>query len=224
LIPIDDQPIYSIGAVANMLEVPASTIRAWEDRYGAVLPSRSEGAQRLYSRSQVDHLRFIKSQIDIGMSAADAHRLLAQQLQDGGLPTPTPVGEADRRPLVLLAERDQYAAELAQYFLRTEGYEVCVAHDAVQTKLLVGERSPDVVIIDLLISGGAGYRLCREIAAGGCHILAVAAIDAGDEAVLAGAAAFLQKPLEPLHLVAAVRDLMGTSATARSARQSRSRS
>src|SRR5439155_11838843 len=65
-----DQPIYSIGAVARMLDIPASTLRAWEDRYSLISPRRSEASHRLYSRGQVEKLRFIKSQIDSGMSAA----------------------------------------------------------------------------------------------------------------------------------------------------------
>jgi hypothetical protein len=39
--------------------------------------------------------------------------------------------------------------------------------------------------------------------------------------MLVGAAAFLRKPLDSLQLVSAARDLLGTSALARSARQSR---
>ena len=74
----DERAVYSIGAVARMLDVPTSTLRAWEERYGVVTPNRSDGSQRLYSRSQVEQLRYIKDQIDSGLSAADSHRLLAQ--------------------------------------------------------------------------------------------------------------------------------------------------
>ena len=35
--------VYSIGAVARMLDVPAATIRNWEERYATVVPERSEG-------------------------------------------------------------------------------------------------------------------------------------------------------------------------------------
>src|SRR5437867_3913476 len=38
-----DQPVYSIGAVAKMLGMPTSTLRAWEERYGMVAPFRSPG-------------------------------------------------------------------------------------------------------------------------------------------------------------------------------------
>jgi DNA-binding transcriptional MerR regulator len=212
-----DQPVYSIGAAAKIVDVPTATLRAWEDRYGVIKPKRSEGSQRLYSRNQVEQLKFIKSQMDAGVSAADAHRLLSRELAAGRAPAwvREPSGEA--KPLILLAERDPYAAELAEYLLRTEGYDVSIATDAKQIRLLFAERSPDLVVIDLLISGGAGFRLCSELTAeSAIQVLAVASIDAADEALAAGASAFLRKPLEPLALVSIVRDLLGTSALARS--------
>jgi DNA-binding transcriptional MerR regulator len=214
--PAQDEAIYSIGAVGRMLDIPTSTLRAWEERYSVIAPVRSHGSQRLYSRAQVEQLRFIKSRMEAGVSAADAHRLLAQDISAGRIPS----GETDpgggSRPLVLLVERDAYAANLAEYFLRTEGCDVAVALDATQAKLHFEERSPEVVVLDLLISGGAGFRLCGEFAAKGTsQILAVSAIESADEAVRSGAAAFMRKPLDALTLVSTVRDLMGTSALAR---------
>ena len=217
-----EQPVYSIGAVAQMLEVPASTLRAWEERYGVIVPNRSGGSQRLYSRNQLELLRFIKRQIESGMSAADAHRVLSQELASGRLPADGDGEKEELRPLVLIAERDPYAAELSEYFLRTEGYEVATALDAVQARLQFEERSPDLVVLDLLISGGAGFRLCREFTARvGTRILAVSALDSADEALQVGASAFLNKPIEPLQLISTVRDLLGTSALARSASRTR---
>ena len=35
--------LYSIGAVARMTGVPVGTLRAWEERYGLVVASRSAG-------------------------------------------------------------------------------------------------------------------------------------------------------------------------------------
>src|ERR1700693_1472088 len=142
----EDQPIYSIGSVAHMLDIPTSTLRGWEERYSVVTPVRSSGSQRLYSRDQVEQLRFIKGHIESGRSAADAHRLLSQQLATGI----THMGVlddpgAERRTLILIAERDSYAADLEEYFLRTEGYDVCIALDATQAKALFGQRAPDLV-------------------------------------------------------------------------------
>jgi DNA-binding transcriptional MerR regulator len=220
----EDQAVYSIGAVARMLDVPASTLRAWEERYAVITPTRSEGSQRLYSRTQVEQLRFIKSRIESGASASDAHRLLSQELTADRVPTGEVRPVDETKPLVLIAERDSYAAGLAEYFLRTEGYEVAIATDAQQTRLHFEERSPDVVILDLLVSGGAGFRLCAELAATGtAQIIAVSAIDSSAEAMRLGAAAFLHKPLEPLRLASTVRDLLGTSAMAERGRRSTAR-
>jgi DNA-binding transcriptional MerR regulator len=216
----EKQGVYSIGAVANMLDIPASTLRGWEERYGIVTPIRSKGSQRLYSRNQVELLRFIKAEIDSGNSAADAHRVLNQRMADGSKRIEPILPQGGRRFVVLIAERDEYAAELEEYFLRTEGYDVFVAEEANQARLLFEERSPDVVLIDLMISAGEGFELCAEFAvkAPGT-VLAVASIDVPDEAVRAGAAAFLLKPIAPLKLVSTVRDLLGTSALVRQARR-----
>jgi DNA-binding transcriptional MerR regulator len=209
----EDQAVYSIGAVARMLDMPTSTLRGWEERYGVVTPDRSHGSQRLYSRQQVEQLRFIKAQIDMGNSAADAHRLLTQHLASGPVRIRAATEDAAARPLILIAERDSYAADLAEYFLGTEGYDVAIAMNATQARIIFDERSPEVVIIDLLISGGAGFRLCADFAArSSIPVIAVASIDEPDEAILSGASAFLSKPLDPLRLVSTVRDLLGRSA------------
>ena len=62
-----------------MLGIPVATIRNWEERYGTIVPERSPGGHRLYSRDQVEQLRFIAAEVARGLSAADAHRLLAEQ-------------------------------------------------------------------------------------------------------------------------------------------------
>src|SRR5258705_4212875 len=76
-------PLFSIGAVARMLDLSAATIRTWETRYGFVVPQRSGGGQRLYSRDQVDQLRFVKDEVDAGRRPREAHRLLVERVNRG---------------------------------------------------------------------------------------------------------------------------------------------
>jgi DNA-binding transcriptional MerR regulator len=209
------EPVYSIGAVARMLKVTATTLRAWEDRYGVVTPERSGGDQRLYSRDQVDQLRFVQRLMGSGLQAADAHRVLAQRLVEGmGLvpEVPGPSGVS-----ILLAERDVYTAQMIEYLLRTEGYEVAIALDAEDARQLFAETAPALVIVELVISGGVGVQLCRDLASAGARVLAVSSLALGDAALGAGAEAFLMKPLDPLQAVSTVKDLLGTSALARPA-------
>ena len=216
LVPSGDQggegagaePAYSIGGVSGLVGVETSTLRAWEQRYKTVVPLRSSGGQRIYSRDQVDQLRFVVAQIDAGMSAADAHRVPAQRMDAVTFVPPGP----RQSMLVLLAERDQFAAELFEYFLRTEGLDVCVALDAGEAAKLQQQRRPDLLILELLLGGGSAIDLCRAAVADGIPVLTVSSMALRDVAVEAGASAFLTKPIEPLRLVSTVRDLLGTSA------------
>jgi DNA-binding transcriptional MerR regulator len=209
--------IYSIGAVARMLGVPAQTLRAWEERYQQIVPARSGGGQRLYSRDQVDQLSFIRNQIEQGLQPADAHRLLAQHPSEvASIPVeqrPNAPASVDAATTVLLAERDPYAAEFAEYFLRTEGYLVRIVLDPAVAAEILRDEPPSVLVVDLLIAGGAGLALCRAARDNGSvPVLAVSAVDQRDQAFAAGAEAFLVKPLDPLQFVSTVRDLVGTSA------------
>jgi DNA-binding transcriptional MerR regulator len=205
----DRDGIYSIGAVVKMLGVPAQTLRSWEDRYHQIMPERSAGGQRLYSREQVDQLRFVLEELDRGMQPADAHRLLEERRR---YPTEPRPGE-DPRVTILIAERDPFAAKYSEYFLRTEGYAVHVSFDFEAARAFLEEDPPSVAVIDLLISGGGGFDLCRLAQTGGAaRILAVSTLDSRDQALQVGADAFLLKPLEPLQFVSTVRDLLGTSA------------
>lgn len=207
--------IYSIGAVARMLGVPTATLRTWEERYEVVVPERSSGGHRLYTRDQVEELRFVLRSIERGLQPADAHRLLADRLAEGsGSPLDLPGSET--RLLIMLAERDPYSAEFADYFLRTEGYETIVVLDAREAEALFDERSPQLAVVDLLISGGAGPTLCRNLRDRGALVLAISPLESRDEALEYGADAFLQKPLDPLRLVSTVKDLLGDSAFLRS--------
>jgi DNA-binding transcriptional MerR regulator len=209
--------IYSIGAVARMLGVPTQTLRAWEDRYQQIVPARSSGGQRLYSRDQVDQLSFIRNQIEQGLQPADAHRLLAQHHSEVASISVeqhrSTRANVDAATTVLLAERDAYAAEFAEYFLRTEGYLVRIVLNPAAAAEILRDEPPSVLVVDLLIAGGAGLALCRSARdRGSVPVLAVSAVDQRDEALAAGAEAFLVKPLDPLQFVSTVRDLIGTSA------------
>jgi DNA-binding transcriptional MerR regulator len=208
-----DGPVYSIGAVSKMLDVPVATLRTWEERYDVVRPTRSPGGHRLYSVEQTEQLRFVVDRVGEGISPRGAHRLLAETLERSPRLAGRPSGDVSI--LILLAEPDPYAAEFAEYFLRTEGFEVVLALDAMDAERISRARAPHVAIIDLLLVGSAGIESCRRIAGSGALVLAVSPLDQGKEAIEAGASAFLQKPLDPLKLVATVKTLTGTSATQR---------
>jgi len=210
---VDDAgvPIYTISAVERMVGVPAATLRNWEDRYGLIEPQRSRGGHRLYTRGQVEQLRFVAARLDEGLQPAEAHRLLGERLAaEPGAPAAP--ADAPASALVLLAERDPYAAESAEFFLRSEGYDVVLAFDVEEAERVQDERSPQLAIVEWLISGGGGAALCRRLKEGGAGAcLAISSLDAREEALEAGADAFLQKPIDPLRLVSTARGLLAAT-------------
>ena len=93
-----------------MVDLAPATIRTWETRYGLVAPVRSEGGQRLYSRIQVDQLRFLKAEVEQGRRPGEAHRLLSERLAAGN-------GFSGTRMRVLLAGSGLDAARVLKELL-----------------------------------------------------------------------------------------------------------
>jgi CheY-like chemotaxis protein len=171
---------------------------------------RSEGGRRLYTRDQLEQLRFVKERVDEGLPTADAHRLLAER-QAGTQPiVERRTSAVPERMLVLLAESDRHGAELNDFFLRAEGYEVEVALTAEDAEEKFASQDPALAIVELMISGGGGRALCERLKQRrGTPVLCISSLDLGEQALAAGADAFLKKPLEPQQLVATVKDLLG---------------
>lgn len=135
----DGRPLFTIGSVARLLDVPPATIRTWEARYGLIVPARSPGGQRLYSRDQVEQLRLVRDTIAAGRRPAEAHRLLADQLRDGSLP-----------PLrLLLAGRRQDLAEGLRRLFGGTAFEIVAARDGATARAMHEELDPALVVVDM---------------------------------------------------------------------------
>jgi DNA-binding transcriptional MerR regulator len=202
--------LYSIGAIARMTDVPVATLRTWEDRYGLVIAARSAGGQRRYSRAQLEQLMFVAEQVRDGLSPGDAHRLLAER-GAGGVMEPADAAESIG-VLILIAERDPHAASYLDYFLRTEGYRVEVVSDAAEAERRFALLAPQLVIVELMLSGGLGGALVERLTRSRALVVAISPLAAGEVSAALGADAFLQKPVDPVVLLSTVRDLLGTSA------------
>src|SRR5258707_1818390 len=133
--------LFSIGAVARMLDLSAATIRTWETRYGFIVPQRSDGGRRLYSRDQVDQLRFVKDEVDAGRRPGEAHRLLAERVDRGDS-----FGGTKLR--VLVAESRVGASTVLKELLGTDAFEVLLASDPTAAGQVFDELAPAVVLVD----------------------------------------------------------------------------
>lgn len=72
--------VYRVGTAARLCGLQVSTLRNWEARYGLVVPVRTLGGQRLYSVDDVERLTTLKTLIDRGLSAGEAHNVLRARL------------------------------------------------------------------------------------------------------------------------------------------------
>lgn len=70
----DIGPRFSISDVARILDLSASTLRMWEN-LGLVDPQRTPGGRRLYTASQVEHLKYVSRLRDENKLSIEAIRL-----------------------------------------------------------------------------------------------------------------------------------------------------
>ena len=70
------EDLIFISTAARMLGMHPQTLRKYE-RLGLVRPARTIGSMRLYSRDEIDRLRFIKRLVeDMGINLAGVQQLL----------------------------------------------------------------------------------------------------------------------------------------------------
>lgn len=76
-LPFDDHdaPLYGVGQVAEMLGVQPAFLRRL-DVEGVVQPSRSDGGQRRYSRTEVLRIQRVSEMADRGMTLIGIRRIL----------------------------------------------------------------------------------------------------------------------------------------------------
>jgi DNA-binding transcriptional MerR regulator len=82
---------FRIQVAAELCGVPATTLRAWERRYGVPVPRRTATAYRLYGAEDVELVRRMRELVDDGVSPGEA----AQRV----LGSAPPVSAAEHVPL-----------------------------------------------------------------------------------------------------------------------------
>ena len=90
---------------------------------------------------------------------------LAQFMRDNGRPMPDELKQGSGRRRVLIVEDSSSTREaLAEHLSsRPQPFEVVTASDGFEAGRLVGTFRPDVVLLDLRMSGLDGFQVCRTI-------------------------------------------------------------
>lgn len=141
--------MYSIKQVVEMLDIPSVTLRAWESRYQAVIPERTESGYRLYSQENIEDLRYLKEQTEKqGISISHAVRLLkadkAKRLEDrmnvpGGAPEEAIDKMKQQIYNALLEFQGERANALIDFGFSLYGYETMFHQVLVPILIRVGD-------------------------------------------------------------------------------------
>ena len=118
-------------------------------------------------------------------------------------------------PHVLIVEDDTHIRELIALHLGLEGLETSAVADGREALSLVGSRTFDLVVLDLMLPGVDGIAICRALRRGGPNldvpVLMLTARREESDKVLgleSGADDYLAKPFGIRELVARVRALL----------------
>jgi hypothetical protein len=89
-------PEFTMQAVSSMTDVPGDTLRSWQRRYGFPTPARNDSNYRLFSRRDIEAVRWIRDQTARGQGTREAIAML-RRIQDG-LHGSAPVSVTGARP------------------------------------------------------------------------------------------------------------------------------
>jgi len=78
----DNTPLYNLKAVIHEVGLNPATLRAWERRYGLLKPKRSPGGHRLYSRRDIELLKWLIERQKEGLSISSAVEMWKSQQED----------------------------------------------------------------------------------------------------------------------------------------------
>ena len=180
----------TLGQAAKYLGVAQSTMRKWSD-VGKVSAFYTPGGHRRYRRSDLD------------------------QFLDRSGPGPAPGSASATGPLVLIVDDDEKLREYVRVNLEAEGYVVREAASADEGLAALGEQSPDLILLDVMMPQVDGWEMLRQIqehtGVGAIPVIMFSGkVDerSAAEAASRGAQGFIGKPFDPRSLIESTKQLL----------------
>ncbi|MFO8037338.1 MAG: MerR family transcriptional regulator [Anaerolineales bacterium] len=133
---LEQTPTYNLGVVVQETGINPDTLRAWERRYGLPEPERTEGGHRLYSRRDIETVKWLMARQEEGLRISQAVKLWQEIIEAGrdpfrekrlgfkAPPTPRPVkaeeGEGGDRVMIKKLREDWLEAALSYDSLKAD--------------------------------------------------------------------------------------------------------
>jgi len=125
------------------------------------------------------------------------------------------VSEIARKPRALVVEDEPDLRDLLVFHLRREGFETLGVGNGYEAIEVAQASTPDVILLDLMIEGLSGWKVCQNLRQGlnrsRASIMIVSALAEEADIVRgleAGADDFVCKPFQPREVMARVRALL----------------
>lgn len=117
------------------------------------------------------------------------------------------------RPTVLLVDDDDAIRANLRPFLQRSGFDVSVAVDGVEALAMLESKTPDLVVLDVLMPRMDGREVLRRVRMTGRWVPVVLLTEVGESferaaALEEGADDYLNKPFDPQELVARIRAIL----------------
>jgi MerR family transcriptional regulator, light-induced transcriptional regulator len=137
-------PLYNIGVVTRVTGVPIATLHTWERRYGFPDAARTAGGHRLYSDKDIARLRWVKSQLESGLTVSRAVISVRALEAEGRLFLPNESETVSRSESTSIS-----STSLGESLL-----EALTHHNLVRADQLMGEMlaftSPENITLDII--------------------------------------------------------------------------
>ena len=144
-----NKPLFNLKAVVRQTGIKPDTLRAWERRYGLPTPRRSTGGHRLYSRREIDTLKWLTARQQEGLSIKRAVEQWRQIEADGRDPLQEAAANAARRAVA----PSLYPAGETLEKMREDWLDACLAYNEQQATLILNQAfalyPPETVAVEL---------------------------------------------------------------------------
>ncbi len=143
-------PFFNLKAVVQQTGLKPDTLRAWERRYGLPTPHRSSGGHRLYTRYDIETLKWLTARQQEGLSIARAVDLWRQIEAEGQDPLAAPASAG----LLPVPSHAPPALGATLIELREDWISACLAYDEQRSEQALAQAfalySPETVALELL--------------------------------------------------------------------------
>jgi DNA-binding response OmpR family regulator len=118
---------------------------------------------------------------------------------------------------VLVVDDDPVVSDVVRRYLEQDGFEVVLESDGLAALREIGRKTPDLIVLDLMLGGIDGLEVCRRLRVDRPHLPIIMLTALGEESdrvlgLQMGADDYVTKPFSPRELALRVRSVLRRSA------------